>query len=105
MTTGHHIWPNIVSDYQEEKEDPNRARLVVGGDKIKSPLDCGTPTEDIFTKKLLLNSVVLTNRAKFFTLDIKNFYLNTPMGRFEYMRLKIEDIPKNLIEKYELRAK
>ena len=82
-----------MCNYQEGKEEPNRAILVVGGDKIKSPIDCGTPTADLFTVKLLLNSVVSTNGAKFFTLDIKNFYLNTPMERFEYMRLKMEDIP------------
>ena len=50
----------IVCDYQEGKEDPNRSILVVVGDKIKSPIDCGTPTADIFTAKLLLNSVGLT---------------------------------------------
>ena len=27
------------------------------------------------------------------------------MERFEYMRLKMEDIPENVIEKYELRSK
>ena len=87
-----------VCNYREGKEDPNRERLVVGGDKIKSTIDCGTPTADLFTVKLLLNSVVSTEGSKFFTLDIKNFYLNTPMERFEYMRLKMEDIPENVIE-------
>ena len=82
-----------------------RAILFVGGNKIKSPIDCGTPTADLFMVKLLLNSAVLTNGAKFFTLDIKNFYLNTPMERFEYMRLKMEDIPENVIENYELKSK
>ena len=77
----------------------------MGGDKIKIPIYCGTQTSDLFTVKLLLNSVVSTNRAKFFTLDIKNFYLNTPMERLEYMRLKMEDIPENVIEKYELKTK
>ena len=77
----------------------------MGGEKIKIPIDCGTPTSDLFTVKLLLNSVVLTNEAKFFTLDIKDFYLNTPMERFEYMILKMENIPDNVIEKYELKAK
>ena len=77
----------------------------MGGDKIKSPIDCGTPTADLFTVKLLLNSVVSTNRARLFTLNIKNFYLNTPMERFDYMRLKMEDIPENVIEKYELKDK
>ena len=33
----------------------------------------------LFTIKFLLNSVVSTPGAKFMTLDIKNFYLNTPI--------------------------
>ena len=32
------------------------------------------------------------------TLDIKDFYLNTPMERYEYMRLRLADIPKDVIE-------
>ena len=95
----------IVCDYREIKEEPNRVRLVVGGEKIKIPIDCGTPKSDLFTVKLLLNSVVSKNGAKLFTHDIKNFYLNTPMERFEYMRLKMEDIPENVIEKCELKDK
>ena len=55
--------------------------------------------------KLLLNSVVSKNGAKLFTHDIKNFYINTPVERFEYMRLKMEDIPENVMEKYELKSK
>ena len=37
------------------------------------------------------------------TMDIKDFYLNTPMTRYEYMRLKISDMPDNVIEHYNLR--
>jgi hypothetical protein len=37
-------------------------------------------------------------------MDIKDFYLNTPMKRFEYMWLKISDIPKDVIEHYNLQA-
>jgi hypothetical protein len=36
-------------------------------------------------------------------VDIKEFYLNTPMTRFEYMQIKISDIPEEIIEKYNLR--
>ena len=35
--------------------------------------------------------------------DIKDFYLNTPMKRYKYMRLKITDIPEEVIEQYNLR--
>jgi hypothetical protein len=35
-------------------------------------------------------------------LDIKDFYLNTPMKCKEYMRLKITDIPDEIIMEYNL---
>jgi hypothetical protein len=34
------------------------------------------------------------------TMDIKDFYLNTPMARYEYMRLKLANMPANVIEHY-----
>jgi hypothetical protein len=33
---------------------------------------------------------------------VKDFYLNTPMKRFEYMQLKLNDIPEEIIIKYKL---
>ncbi len=38
-------------------------------------------------------------------LDVKDFYLNTPMKRYEYVRIKITDIPDEIIEHYKLREK
>jgi hypothetical protein len=35
-------------------------------------------------------------------MDIKNFYLCMPMSRYEYMRLKLLDMPENVIEQYKL---
>ena len=77
----------IVVDYRPQKADPNRTRLTVGGNRVEYPHDVSTPTADMVTAKLLFNSVISTEGAKFLTVDIKNFYLNTPMERFEYMRL------------------
>eukprot|EP00804_Cyclotella_cryptica_P031066 CCRYP_015981-RA/>CCRYP_015981-RA protein AED:0.30 eAED:0.30 QI:0/0/0/1/1/1/3/0/511 len=82
----------IVANYRPEKEDPYRIRLTVGGNRITYPGDCGTPTADMLTTKILLNSVISTKGARFMTIDIKDFYLNTPMVRPEYMRLKLSDI-------------
>ncbi len=39
------------------------------------------------------------------TLDVKNFYLNTPMVRYKYVCIKIEDIPEEIIVEYKLRDK
>ena len=38
----------------------------------------------------------------FFSFDFKNFYLQTPMERSEYVRIKFSDIPQELIEEYDL---
>ena len=54
----------IVCNYRTEKEDPNRARLVVGGDRINYPGEVATPTCDMLTVKLLFNSIVSTPGAK-----------------------------------------
>ena len=37
--------------------------------------------------------------------DIKTFYLNTPLLRYEYVWLNIADIPEEIIEQYNLREK
>ena len=36
------------------------------------------------------------------TIDIKDFYLNTPMERYEYMRLKLCNIPEDVARHYKL---
>ena len=38
-------------------------------------------------------------------LDIKNFYLETPLERYEYLRLKLSDIPDDVINEYDLKPK
>ena len=36
------------------------------------------------------------------TVGIKYFYLNTPMQRYEYMKLNINIIPEEIIRQYDL---
>ena len=60
---------------------------------------------DMLTVKLLMNSTMSTPNAKFMSIDIKNFYLNTPMPCYEYMRLKLSDLPDDVICQYSLRGK
>ena len=95
----------FVCMYRENKEEKNRTRLTVGGDRMNYTGDCGTPTADLLTVKLLLNSIVSTAGAEFMTIDIKNFYLNTPLKRYEYFRLRIADLPEDVIKQYKLQEK
>ncbi len=53
--------------------------------------------------KTMLNSVISTRGAKCVMLDIKDFYLNTPMKRYEYMHIEITDIPEEIIKEYKIR--
>jgi hypothetical protein len=35
-------------------------------------------------------------------MDIKNYYLGTPLPRFEYMKMLLSCFPKEIIQKYNL---
>jgi hypothetical protein len=37
-------------------------------------------------------------------MDIKNYYLGTPLPRFEYMKMLLSRFPKEIIQKYNLNA-
>jgi hypothetical protein len=76
----------------------------MGSNLINYPDDCGTPTADMLTVKLLLHSVVSTNNAKFMTIDLKDYYLNTPMSRYEYFRMKINLFPQDIIDEFKPQA-
>ncbi len=92
----------ICCNYHSEKKDPYRTRIKMGGNLINYPSNCGTPTADILTVKLLFNSINSTPNAKFMTIDIKDFYLMTPMSRYEYFWMKLELIPQYVINEYKL---
>ena len=98
-------YDRVVVAYRPQKSDPYQTRLTVGGNLIAYPGNCGTPTVDFLTVKLLLNSIISTLGAKFMTIDIKDFYLNTLMARYKYMRLKICDIPEDVTKHYNLATK
>ena len=79
--------------------------MCAGGNWINYPGDAGTPTADLLTIDLLANSIVSTKNAKMVTMDLKDFYLNTPMELPEYIRIKMSYIPEDVIQHYKLRDK
>ncbi len=48
----------------EKIEEPNQTRLVAGGNRVHYPGNAGTPTADLLTVKLLINSTISTPNAK-----------------------------------------
>jgi hypothetical protein len=87
----------FVCTVPPEKKEPNRTQLVVGGDRINYPCEVATPTADMIAAKILFNSVISTADAHFMTMDISNFYLNTPLKHPEFIRMHINDIPEEII--------
>ena len=70
----------VVVDYRPQKQDPNRVRITVGGNLLSYPGELTTRTADSIRTKLLWNSVLSTKGAQYMTVDIKGFYLNTPLN-------------------------
>ena len=98
-------YSRLVCNMRPQKEEILRTRLTFGGNNLSVDMDCWTPTADLLTVKLLLNSVISTPNAKFMTLDIKDFYLNTPMDKLELLRMKLDSFPQDVIDHYNLNAK
>ena len=91
----------VVAD-RPGKENPHRVHFTVGGDRVEYPGKVSTKTAGLTTAKILLNSVISTPGARFCAFDIKDFYLNTPMDRYEYMRIPVKQIPTAIFEAYNL---
>jgi hypothetical protein len=86
----------------QRKKDPYRTRITMGGNLINYPNDCGTPTADLLTVKIIFNSVISMPNTKFMMIDIEDFYLMTPMDWYEYFRMKLELFPPDIIDEYGL---
>jgi hypothetical protein len=98
------IYGSFRCDLKPNKTETHRTRVVAGRDRVNYPGNAGTPTGDMTLFKILRNSIISTKEAKCVMVDIKDFYLCMPMKRFEYMRLKITDIPEEIIKEYGLQA-
>jgi hypothetical protein len=69
----------------------------VGGNLIQYTGDVSTLAADLTNSKCLWNSTIFTEGARYMCLDVKNFYLGTPMESFEYTRIPIKLIPQEII--------
>jgi hypothetical protein len=94
--------PRCLQGPTREGDNTNRTHITIGSNNIAYPEDVGTPTGSIELVKLLINSVLSQRNAWLATMDFKNFYLNTPLDRPEYVCIKLADIPQEFIDKYKL---
>jgi hypothetical protein len=92
----------VVVDFYPQKADPHQIRISAGGNLIDYPGELLTWTADLTTSKLMWNSVLSTEGAKYMCLDIKNVFLTAPLDRFEYMKMPITLFPNRTIKQYNL---
>ena len=76
--------------------------ITVGGNRLEFPGETTTNCASLTTTKRLLKSTISTPGARFITLEIKNFYYNTPMRRYEYMKISLSILPEEIIAQYNL---
>jgi hypothetical protein len=76
----------------------------VGGHILNYSGNVATSTADITTFKILINSTLSTENAAMMMMDIKNYYLVTPLPRFEDMKMLLSRFLEEIIQKYNLNA-
>ena len=91
-----------MSSAPSQKPEPYRTRITVGGNLIAYPGNLSMKVADMTTFKILVNSTLSTPGAKWLGLDVKNYYLGTPMDNYEYMFISINQIPQEIIDHYKL---
>ena len=79
-----------------------RVRATYGGDRSDYEGERSTQPATIATVKLHLNSTISTPDAQYVTMDIKDYYLGTPMSHKEWMWADLKQLPAESIKKYNL---
>ena len=72
--------------------------MIISDSNILYLEDMGTPNVSLELIKLIINILLLLRNAKFLCFDIKNFFLGTPLDRFEYVRIKFNNIPEKFMD-------
>ena len=85
------------------KAETHRVHITVGGDKLSYNGPTDTQCASLITTKIFLNSVVSTILVLFMCVDIHDFYYNTPIVDFEYMKLPLSMFPQEIVEQYILK--
>jgi hypothetical protein len=101
-----HKWTyvRVIVNYRPQKDDPNQIRIAVGGNLITYRGNTSTRTANLTTSKLLWNSVLSTEGARYMCLDIKNFYLTAALALdyYKYMKIPLALFPEWIKKQYNL---
>ena len=91
--------PQIRIKVKPGGESEYRVRGTYGGDISDYTGPTAAQTADMVSIKTLLNATV-SEDADWMTMDIKDFYLGTPLPHPEYMRVHIDQMPQRSREMF-----
>jgi hypothetical protein len=80
--------PVVKQKWNDDGTIKYRVRGTAGGNLLDVPYDVSARTASLDVVKILLHSTV-SDKKQWFTIDIKDFYLGTPLPdtRYEYIRI------------------
>ena len=95
----------FICDICPLKPEKHRVRLTAGGDKLDYEEDARSLVVSLLDTKILLNSVITDadKGSRYFTSDIKNFYLNNLMRTYRYMKIPIHLFTDEILEEYQIK--
>ena len=90
------VYCKLVASIRLLKEEKNRIRVTLGGDRLEYEGNKSTVPATLTTMKIHLNSIISTKESKYMTVDIKDFYYRMPMEIFQYGHLLFEQSFNNI---------
>jgi hypothetical protein len=95
-------YANFVCDIRPNKAEQYRVRLTAGGDRLEFPGDPSSPAVATTDSKIHINSTISDAKkgARYMTMDIKNFFLGTPLHYYQYLRIHESMIPQEIFDEY-----
>ena len=93
---------NFVCAIRPNKTETHRVRLTLGGNLLDFPGDPSSPAVSTTIAKLHINSTISDAHrgARYMTMDIKNFYLGSPLKYFQYVRIPTALLPPEILSEY-----
>ena len=97
-------YANMVCNFQPTKQEQYRVRLTIGGDVLDFFADSSPPAVSLIETKLILNSTISDSHkgAQFFTIDIKDFPLQSYLNDPEYLRIHQKYFFDDIRKKYNI---
>ena len=79
------------------KSEKHRVIVAIGGDRIEHDGIIAITPAALATGKPHMNSIIFTANAKHVTLDIKDYYCDTPMSEHEHVQMQLSPTPTEII--------